>query len=247
MATSTKLPPNAFVHEILAHVSKQKSVAKKALKAVFERALYCFEGVPNEVRNALQNGTTTFLRPMPGAARLYPETDLKPFKLSDDYLSDVVSSLPNTPENELKELISKGLTKELARQILNSREISLFEELFDEFGDAKIIASTILYGKNKLSSDDYKKLFSSLQANKISKEAITDIVSAVLDGKSIETVLKSYKSISETIVIRKVKKVVKKHGAKGFAVVMGELMKDFRGNVDGKTLAGIVKKELKNK
>jgi len=29
MATSTKLPPNAFVHEILAHVSKQKSVAKK--------------------------------------------------------------------------------------------------------------------------------------------------------------------------------------------------------------------------
>ena len=29
MATSTKLPPNAFVHEILAHVSKQRSVAKK--------------------------------------------------------------------------------------------------------------------------------------------------------------------------------------------------------------------------
>jgi len=29
MATSTKLPPNAFVHEILAHASKQRSVAKK--------------------------------------------------------------------------------------------------------------------------------------------------------------------------------------------------------------------------
>ena len=29
MATSTKLPPNAFVHEILAHASKQKSIAKK--------------------------------------------------------------------------------------------------------------------------------------------------------------------------------------------------------------------------
>ena len=29
MATSTKLPPNAFIHEILAHASKQRSVAKK--------------------------------------------------------------------------------------------------------------------------------------------------------------------------------------------------------------------------
>jgi hypothetical protein len=41
MATSTKLPPNAFVHEILAHVSKQRSVAKKvdALKEYRNDAL----------------------------------------------------------------------------------------------------------------------------------------------------------------------------------------------------------------
>jgi len=41
MATSTKLPPNAFVHEILSHVSKQKSVAKKvdALKEYRNDAL----------------------------------------------------------------------------------------------------------------------------------------------------------------------------------------------------------------
>ena len=41
MATSTKLPPNAFVHEILTHVSKQRSVAKKveALKEYRNDAL----------------------------------------------------------------------------------------------------------------------------------------------------------------------------------------------------------------
>ena len=41
MATSTKLPPNAFVHEILSHVSKQRSVAKKvdALKEYRNDAL----------------------------------------------------------------------------------------------------------------------------------------------------------------------------------------------------------------
>ena len=41
MATSTKLPPNAFVHEILSHVSKQRSAAKKvdALKEYRNDAL----------------------------------------------------------------------------------------------------------------------------------------------------------------------------------------------------------------
>ena len=41
MATSTKLPANAFIHEILAHVSKQRSAAKKidALKEYRNDAL----------------------------------------------------------------------------------------------------------------------------------------------------------------------------------------------------------------
>ncbi|MBR9679374.1 MAG: Glu-tRNA(Gln) amidotransferase subunit GatE [Nanoarchaeota archaeon] len=222
-------------------------VARESLKSVFERALACFKGVPKEVRNALQNGTTTFLRPMPGAARLYPETDLKPFIISEDYLKDIYSSLPQTPENELKTLIGNGLTKELASQIMKSREISLFEDLFSEFGNARIIASTILFGKDKLNKEDYKKIFSALKQGKISKEAVRDIISVVLNGNSVETAINSYESISDLLVNRKVKQVVKKCGVKGFAVVMGELMKEFRGKVDGKKLAELVKKELKNK
>jgi len=58
-------------------VADSKIKAKSALLAVVERANICKQGVVSEVRKANQDGTTSFLRPMPGGARMYPETDIE--------------------------------------------------------------------------------------------------------------------------------------------------------------------------
>src|SRR5208283_3876947 len=47
-----------------------------ALKAVVERAQEALIGVPAETRTAKEDGTTRYMRPRPGAARMYPETDI---------------------------------------------------------------------------------------------------------------------------------------------------------------------------
>ena len=47
-----------------------------ALKAVVERAQEALVGVPAETRTAKDDGTTRYMRPRPGAARMYPETDI---------------------------------------------------------------------------------------------------------------------------------------------------------------------------
>lgn len=222
-------------------------IAEKSLRAVFERAVQCFEGVPNEVRNCLPDGTTSFMRPMPGEARLYPETDLKPFKLSKNYVDDVKSSLPKTPDKKLEYLIGLGLTRELAGQILRSRELFLFETLFDEFGNPKLVASSVLYGKDSLSLEDYKKVLSALKENVISNDGVSDVISRVLSGENVDKVLKEYESVTVSEISGIVKKAVKTHGSKGFSVVMGEVMKKLRGKVSGKELSELIKKELKNK
>src|SRR3990167_607961 len=47
-----------------------------------------------EVRKAEQDFTTSFLRPLPGAARLYPETDVAPIKIGKDYAEPLEKQLP---------------------------------------------------------------------------------------------------------------------------------------------------------
>jgi len=54
-------------------VAEKEEPAKIALEAVYERAQELFIGIPKEVRKAEAEGTTSFLRPMPGAARMYPK------------------------------------------------------------------------------------------------------------------------------------------------------------------------------
>ena len=58
--------------------------ASDALKAVVERAKLALKGVPEETRAANADGTTKYLRPRPGAARMYPETDVPPIQLTKE-------------------------------------------------------------------------------------------------------------------------------------------------------------------
>ncbi|NYZ75374.1 Glu-tRNA(Gln) amidotransferase subunit GatE, partial [Candidatus Micrarchaeota archaeon] len=49
--------------------------AVRALGAVFDRAMQAFEGLPPETRRA-EGRKSVFMRPLPGAGRMYPETDV---------------------------------------------------------------------------------------------------------------------------------------------------------------------------
>ncbi|HID09560.1 TPA: Glu-tRNA(Gln) amidotransferase subunit GatE, partial [Candidatus Micrarchaeota archaeon] len=52
--------------------------ARKALEVVVARLKQALHGVPEETRGPNPDGTTRFMRPLPGAARMYPETDIAP-------------------------------------------------------------------------------------------------------------------------------------------------------------------------
>ena len=58
--------------------------AETAVKEVAIRAREATEGIPQETRQALDDGTNGFERILPGADRMYPDTDLPPIRLEDD-------------------------------------------------------------------------------------------------------------------------------------------------------------------
>ena len=112
-----------------------------ALKAVVERAQEAVTCVPAETRTAKDDGTTRYMRPRPGAARMYPETDIPPQMITDELILKVKANLPEPAKKKLARLIKQyGLNEKLAKQLIDSEYILLFEETAKTSG---VAASTV--------------------------------------------------------------------------------------------------------
>lgn len=77
---------------------------KTALETIEERAIMAFEGVPAETRKSFEDGHTIFERVLPGADRMYPDTDTAPIPLEDDYIESLRKDLPEDIIDRYKKL-----------------------------------------------------------------------------------------------------------------------------------------------
>ncbi len=124
-------------------IADKEEKAERALEVVRGRAL--FPGVPEETRRALPEGTSAYMRPLPGSARLYPETDVSPVRIKQDLIEGIKKSLPMMPEQRLKRLESMLGNKELAKKLFNSKEELTFELIVssEEKMDSALVAVTL--------------------------------------------------------------------------------------------------------
>jgi glutamyl-tRNA(Gln) amidotransferase subunit E len=114
-----------------------------ALETIEERCKMAFEGVPNETRKSFEDGTTIFERVLPGADRMYPDTDSPPIPLEDSHITEVSSNLPsdiidrynqlkkwNVPEDTYTYIFSKNLYPIMERIVkelkMNARLLGTF-------------------------------------------------------------------------------------------------------------------------
>jgi glutamyl-tRNA(Gln) amidotransferase subunit E len=103
---------------------------KFASDAVIQRLKAAVEGVPAETRAATSDGKTVFLRPKPGGARMYPETDIPPIAISDSVLASIADKVPRHWDEIVNSLAKKyNLNMKLASQIFDSDYLTVFEEI----------------------------------------------------------------------------------------------------------------------
>ena len=223
--------------------------------------------VQNEVRRALPDDTTEYLRPMPGAARMYPETDVQPIRITSKYLKKIKDNLPEKPEEKHKRFVKEYLiNNEQAKQILSSGYENDFERLVKQFPKQKnTIIRTYLNTFSELEKEGIDieainqemlvEVFSALSKGKYSKEAIPDILKYLAENpeysveKAIDscrlgiTDLKKIEEIARRVVSEKID-FVKQRGLGALGPLMGAIMKELRGKADGKTINEILKKEI---
>ncbi len=247
-------------------IGKEK-IVKTALYAVIARAKICLNGVQNEVRRALEDDTTEYMRPMPGAARMYPETDVEPTRINKKDIDRIKNNLPELPEEKQKRFVEEyKLNIEQTKQILNSGYENEFEELVKKYPKEKNVIIRIFL--NTFSELEKKGLdtgffdieilldiLKNLKKNKFSKEAIPSIlrylgekkerdIKKAIDECDIEkTSEEEIQRIAEKIIRKRID-FIKERQMDALGPLMGVMMKELRGKADGRVISRILKKEL---
>ncbi|MBS7656599.1 MAG: Glu-tRNA(Gln) amidotransferase subunit GatE [Candidatus Bathyarchaeia archaeon] len=248
-------------------VADTKENAFDALSAVTERAKEALKGVPEETRGANPDGTTRYMRPRPGAARMYPETDVPPITVSKDYVSQLRSHLPEPLEKTVERLIKKyGLNEKLARQLQDSEYITIFDELVDRTKvSPTFIAATLTetfkalrrdgIEVDKVTDEQLIEVFELLGLEKTSKEAIPEIIrwlSKNEDGTPSEAIkalglsIISEQELSDAVdeIIKQNENEVRTRGEGALSFLMGVVMKKYRGKVKPDKVNAILREKL---
>ena len=262
---------NAETVDAIVLVADTKENAVDALRAAVERAREALKGVPEETRAANPDGTTRYMRPRPGAARMYPETDVPPIGITDDYIKQLRSRLPEPPEKMAQRIIKNyGLNEKIARQIQDSEYLNLFEEIAGKTS----VSSTFIAAAftetfkalkrdgvevGKVSDDQLMEVFQLVDAGKTPKEAVPNIISwlAQHEGsipseavKALGLSMISEQELARIIddIVSKNDEVVGERGADAFGFLMGLVMREYRGKVQPEQVSRALKEKLpKNK
>ena len=107
---------------------------KTALEVIEERALMAFDGVPQETRKALPDGTTIFERVLPGADRMYPDTDSAPIPLTNDYIENLRKNIPDAVSDRYAQMIAWGVPEDCFKYIFTHNFFPLIKKITTELG-----------------------------------------------------------------------------------------------------------------
>jgi glutamyl-tRNA(Gln) amidotransferase subunit E len=240
--------------------------ATDALKAVLERAREAVAGVPAETRAANADGTTRYMRPRPGAARMYPETDIPPSLITGELLERVRSSLPEPSEKKRQRFMKTyGLNEKLAKQVVDSDYSSVFETVVKESGVSATTVAAFLTETVKalkrdgvevelVSDEQVREIFRGVGSELLAKEAVSDVFTwlSTHRGKTLQDALDSLglKMLTKAEIAGLIDRIIAdnqqsldKMGGKAFGLIMGLVMKEARGKAD----PAIVNKLLKEK
>ena len=258
---------NAEPNDAVVFVADTPENARDALKAVLERALEALKGVPEETRAANPDGTTRYMRPRPGAARMYPETDIPPIQLTEEYVNSIRQRLPELPEQTLQRLIRNyGLNQKLAQQLMDSEYMELFEEIARENRVAPTTIAAFLTETlkalkregtpvEKLADNHIREIFKALGDGEITKEALPEIASWLAKNEN-RTVKEAVESLGLKVMSRdELEKLVdqimsqnisliEKSGQKAFGSIMGMVMREVRGRANAEVVGEIIKRKL---
>jgi len=228
------------------------------------RANQALVGVPEETRDPLPDGTSVYSRPLPGAGRMYPETDVKPILIGKDRLEHISQNLPELPEERMARISREyGVNEQQSRQLVKDGFDELFEEVAKDRAMAAVAARTFLstypelmkegVDLGSLTDERVKEAFAALSAGRFAKEALPAVLKELANGSDVEKAVNALGlgSLDQgeaagiiDMIIKERAEFVREKGEAAVGPLMGVAMKELRGKVDGRQAADLLKERV---
>jgi Glu-tRNA(Gln) amidotransferase subunit E-like FAD-binding protein len=186
--------------------------------------------VEKEVRNANENGTTNFLRPLPGSARMYPDTDLGIFKVNEKILNEI--KIPELISDKINDLQKKyNLSEELSSELIKQNiDFGFYTRKYDKISLGLLASLLINYYKE----NNLELALNLLNSEKITKEIFDDVI------KKGE--ISPIEEINLNEVKKEIKEIINEKPDLSANAIMGILMNKYRGKIQGSKLIELIKK-----
>ena len=248
-------------------IAGEDSKLDYAVNSIIKRIQDAVNGVPAETRAATQDGETVFLRPRPGASRMYPETDIPSISVMPEEVKLAMENIPKSWDESISEIQQNyNLNPQLSEQIFDSEYMELFEKICENKKNspnfvASILCSTITNLERNgldamlLKPEHIIESFELLASGKIPKESLEIIFESIMSGKSrnVSTAMQStdVSSMGEDELNEILDKIiqnnidlVKKLGENAITTIMGIAMKEVRGKASGKMVNDLLRKKI---
>lgn len=238
-------------------------------RAIVRRVIQASKGVPAETRMALQSGRTVFMRPRPGSARMYPETDIPPVIVTGREMEEARGLVPPPWAEQVREYSARyGISAQLAEQLLDSDRLETFRELAARRNVPPAFAASILCYTMKemrregldvraLDDDTLREAFGLLGRDEISKEGVEMVLRDVASGNS-DTVAEAVENtgvgrvpdaevsgILDEIVSQN-RPMISKMGERAVGPLMGKAMSKLRGKAPGELVSRMLAEKIRD-
>ena len=189
-----------------------KEDIKTALETIEERCLMAFEGVPEETRKSFENGTTIFERVLPGADRMYPDTDSAPIPLANDYIDNLGKGLPTDVIDRYNQLRAWGVSVDTYNYILSNNLFPLILDIKEKLKIDPKYMGDFLGHRLKYIEGHYRRaanfkykqlynLFKYLKDNKLEFDIAEEMLKQLYEHPKMQ-----FDSVLTTIKFKKVKR-----------------------------------------
>ncbi len=236
-----------------------------AAKEIIIRAGEAAEGIPSETRQSIGGGITGFERILPGADRMYPDTDMPPVAITENHISEITEQLPQTPWERRAFYSSLGIHGEIAEKLVTHEKAGLFRQIVEAI-PVKPVDVAVLFTQtlknlhrkgipvNEIPDLFFVDLFYEYGRGTFHREIFPEIiVKAANSGNKTADILKELgiQKLSEEelkITVHKIYTVFRERKpsdpGKKFRSVMGRIMANIRGKAEGRVVAEALKREM---
>jgi len=228
---------------------------KTALETIEERCKFAFDGIPEETRKALDDGTTIFERVLPGPDRMYPDTDSAPLSIEHERIDRIKENIPLPVSENIKQMRKWNIPEDTFTFILSRNLFGLLKRIIDDFNcNPKFVGTIIghtvkhIVGKKSKNTDfDYSltyEVFKFVNENKLKKDIVKRMLPVVYkySDSNFEEILKiiKYEKLSEEEIESRIKSLKEEYKKIGYSKeksaeklwIMGRLVPFAIGNIE---------------